>query len=167
MYDKLKDIFQNVNDWLKFAEAKHGALMVLNSGVIFGVLSVRKDYLMVPNYIIMLTLACLSLSLLCSCISMFPRHRKQIGNKPKPKNTNLFFNGHLALYDVADLKEELNKRNNSTHTFTELEENLIQQTIIAASIATRKYILFKRALIATVCAFIVPVIFAGWWMVVK
>ena len=167
MYEKLKDIFQNVNDWLKFAEAKHGALMVLNSGVIFGVLSVRKDYAMVPSYVILLTLGCLGLSILFSFISLFPRTRKKPGNKPKPKSSNLFFNGHLALYDVEDLKNDLNTKLNTVHTFNGMEENLIEQIIIASSIASQKYVLFKRALIATVCAFIVPLIFAGWWMIAK
>ncbi|MEW6468114.1 MAG: Pycsar system effector family protein [Bacteroidota bacterium] len=167
MYDKLKDIFDNVNEWLRFAEAKHGALIVLNSGVIFGVLSVRKDYPMIPEAVIMVSLACLGLSILFSFVSLFPRSRKRPVDKPRPKNANLFFNGHLCLFDTEDLKAELNRSLNTGHLFTPLEENLVEQIIIASGIASTKYILFKRALIATVCAFVVPVLYAAWLFAVK
>lgn len=165
MYEKLKDIFTNVNDWLKFAEAKHGALMVLNSGVVFGVLSVRKDYPQVPPLVFMLVLGCLGLSLLFSFVSLFPRSRKTSINKPKPKNTNLFFNGHLALYDLEDLKHELNNRLGTSHAFNALEEDLASQVIIASAIAAKKYRLFIYALIATASAFIIPAMYAAWNMV--
>jgi hypothetical protein len=38
MADKLKDIFENVNNWLKFAEAKNATLIAGNGLLIFGVL---------------------------------------------------------------------------------------------------------------------------------
>lgn len=34
---KLDTIFKNVNDWLKFAEQKNAALLVLNVGLIWGI----------------------------------------------------------------------------------------------------------------------------------
>ncbi|MCP4218773.1 MAG: hypothetical protein GY765_29345, partial [bacterium] len=40
MEERLKSIFANVNDWLKFAEAKNAALVAFNSAIIFAVLSV-------------------------------------------------------------------------------------------------------------------------------
>jgi hypothetical protein len=36
MEDTLKDILSNVNDWLKFAEAKNAALIAFHLGSIFG-----------------------------------------------------------------------------------------------------------------------------------
>ena len=36
MTDKLKEIFENVNNWLSFAEAKNAALVALESTIIIG-----------------------------------------------------------------------------------------------------------------------------------
>ena len=45
---ELKYIFANINDLLKFAEAKHGGLIVLNAGLVFGILS---SYTNIQNFI--------------------------------------------------------------------------------------------------------------------
>ena len=40
---KLNQIFVNVNEWLKFAEAKNGVLFAFNGAAVIGVLSLYKD----------------------------------------------------------------------------------------------------------------------------
>lgn len=40
MREELKYIFTNINDWLKFAEAKHGALITFNVATIFGIFQI-------------------------------------------------------------------------------------------------------------------------------
>ena len=159
MYDRLKDIFNNVNDWLKFAEAKHGALVALNSGVIYGMLSLYNQFSFIPHYVILISICFLGTSIFLSFISLFPRHEKKDLNKKKPMGANLFFSKDLCLYDAEDLKEELNKRSNTAHVFSGLEEDLIHQIILNSYISTRKYRLFKAAIIVTLCGFAVPVIF--------
>ena len=42
MEDKLKEIFENVNGWLKFAESKNGALVVADLAVAVGLLQLTK-----------------------------------------------------------------------------------------------------------------------------
>src|SRR4028119_877820 len=42
MNDDLKYIFTNVNDWLKFAEAKNAGLLALNVAATIGLLEVDK-----------------------------------------------------------------------------------------------------------------------------
>ena len=159
MYDRLRDIFNNVNDWLKFAEAKHGALVALNSGVIFGIISVFKQLPFIPFYVIFICVTFLGTSILLSFLSLFPRHEKKGIDKKKPTNANLFSSRDLSMYDAEDLKEELNKRSNTAHVFTGLEEDLIHQIILNAYISTRKYKLFKIAIYVTLSAFIAPLIF--------
>ena len=44
MYSKevledLKEIFQNINNWLTFAEVKHGALIALDTTFILGIIT--------------------------------------------------------------------------------------------------------------------------------
>ena len=36
-FENLKSIFNNINDWLKFAEAKNFGLLTLNGALIFGI----------------------------------------------------------------------------------------------------------------------------------
>ena len=43
MEDKLKDIFENVNNWLKFAEAKNATIVAGNGLLIFGICRLLKD----------------------------------------------------------------------------------------------------------------------------
>ena len=43
MNEDLKFAFANVNDWLKFAEAKNGGLLALNVASIIGILQCNKD----------------------------------------------------------------------------------------------------------------------------
>ena len=45
---ELKYIFSNINELLKFAEAKNGGLMVLNTALVIGILS---SYIGIQNFI--------------------------------------------------------------------------------------------------------------------
>jgi hypothetical protein len=85
MYDRIKDIFDNVNEWLKFAEAKNGGLIVLNSGILFGTLSLYKDYKdSIPIQGILVLFLFIVESLLMSFISLFPRSEKKIKKRKRP-----------------------------------------------------------------------------------
>lgn len=43
MKDHLEYVFSNVNDWLKFAEAKSATLLAVNGVVLFGILRLVND----------------------------------------------------------------------------------------------------------------------------
>ena len=142
MKDELKSIFLNVNEWLKFAEAKNAGLLVLNSGVIFGILTIYKDYQhSLPKTIILLALIFFGLSMLLSIISLFPRTHNILPKQKKFKNPNLYFAGHLCKLDINDFKTELFKIH-TTHIFDKFEEDLLNQIIVNATITTRKYHFF-------------------------
>src|SRR5690554_7337941 len=72
MKEHLEYIFSNVNDWLKFAEAKSATLLAANGVVLFGILRLVKDLEM--NAVTMLSLfigcICFSISLIL-CLSSF------------------------------------------------------------------------------------------------
>lgn len=169
IHNRLKDIFHNVNEWLKFAEAKHAGFLVLNSGIIFGVLSVKKDFVFLPSPVVFISLLLLGLSVLFSLISLFPRSGKPELKKDRPKDANLFFSGHLRLFDVEGLKQQITEQSNlPAYIFDGYEEDLIRQIIVNADIASRKYRLFKYALLSTTAAFVVPISYTAgcffcWW----
>jgi len=156
MKEEIKSIFQNVNDWLKFAEAKHAGLLVLNSGIIFGILTVYKDYQnYLPKAILFITILFFVLSILTSIISLFPRTHTSLFRQKKFNNPNLYFAGHLCKLDENDLKTELTEIH-STYVFDKFDEDVLKQIIVNSKIATKKYHLFKFAIIATIIGFIIP-----------
>jgi len=144
MYDKLKDIFTNVNEWLKFAEAKHAGLIVLNSGIIFGILTLQST---LPGGVLVCSVLLVGASLYTSFASLFPLTLKGIEDKKNFDQINVYFSGDLARLGKDDLKQIMRKQMKFTHEFDGMEEDLIQQIIANARVAARKYFLFKVALI--------------------
>ena len=81
MREELKYTFTNINDWLKFAEAKHGALITFNVATIFGIFQIieklnEKEQFYKTAFIIVIAL--LMVSILVSLYSFIPITR------PKP-----------------------------------------------------------------------------------
>ena len=71
--EQLNSIFANVNEWLKFAEAKNFGLMTLNAGVIFGISQISHEKTsLIINLCYYLIIPFASISLLVSIISVFP-----------------------------------------------------------------------------------------------
>jgi hypothetical protein len=48
-YLKLEGIFKNVNEWLRFAEQKNAALLLLNGGMIWGLLEYYVPWIWFPR----------------------------------------------------------------------------------------------------------------------
>ncbi|HEY3405218.1 MAG TPA: hypothetical protein VGK59_17660 [Ohtaekwangia sp.] len=130
MYERLKDIFHNVNEWLKFGEAKHAGLIALNSGIFFGALTIYKDYReILPQQIVMISFMFIVASLVTSFVSLFPRSRRRIEKKKRPKKANLFFSADLARFDKNELKDELLRQTHLNHSFNGLEDDLIHRSL--------------------------------------
>ncbi|MEO6303232.1 MAG: Pycsar system effector family protein [Bacteroidia bacterium] len=158
MKQDLKDIFQNVNEWLKFAEAKHAGLIVLNSGLVFGILTVYSSFMQYLHWsFIILSLIFLGGSILFTLISLYPRTYKKILVRKKIKDPNLFFNGSIAHLTSEDFKTEICK-SHPDYVFSPLEENLINQIINNSKIASGKYFLFKYAIICTTIGVSLPLL---------
>lgn len=72
---KLIEIFQNVNEWLKFAEAKNGILLAFSIAGITATLSVLSTAQNIPNSLkigLLLTTIFLAISaLICSLLLLF------------------------------------------------------------------------------------------------
>lgn len=155
MNEDLKYIFNNVNEWLKFAETKHAGLIVLNSGLAFGVLTIYSTF---ANYgpLILIGLLSLALAIFFSLLSLYPMIIKNHTAKPI-KDPNLFFNADIAHLSMDTFKIEFLK-SYSSHQFTAIENDLIKQTIFNAKVASRKYALFKYALICTTVGLGMPLL---------
>lgn len=94
--EQLKNIFSNINDWLKFAETKTATLLTGNGLLIFGILRTIKgqEITQTQTSIICFALLVLILSLLTCLISFIPSLKLPwlvTTKKPTEKDKLLFF----------------------------------------------------------------------------
>ena len=97
---ELKYIFANINEWLKFAEAKHGGIIVLNAAIIVGILSSYTNIahcLFKP--VVLISMICFGVSMFLSLLSQFPVTQNIFYNIKVINNPNLYFFGHLCHFD--------------------------------------------------------------------
>tara|TARA_B110000902_G_scaffold210996_1_gene241571 strand:- start:1055 stop:1549 length:495 start_codon:yes stop_codon:yes gene_type:complete len=140
MKDELKYIFGNVNEWLKFAEAKHAGIIVLNSAIIIGVLS--SNNLPFEKWSIIISLVSISISILASLISQFPITSNFLVRYKHIEKPNIYFFGDLAKIKMADFIVEFQ---NSFPEFNpnQSDKNIINQILINSKITLTKYKIFK------------------------
>ena len=142
---ELKYIFANVNDWLKFAEAKHGGIIVLNAGLVVGILS---SYTNIQNFIFKLTIligiVCFGISVFLSIISQFPVTQNIFYNKKTIQTPNLYFFGHLSHFDNQTFIDEF-KNIDTSFSPSKFDTDLINQILVNARIAQAKFGFFKFA----------------------
>ncbi len=142
---ELKYIFANINDWLKFAEAKHGGLIVLNAGLVVGILS---SYSNIQNFVfkptILIGIICFGISVFLSIISQFPVTQNIFYNKKTVQNPNLYFFGHLSHFDNQTFIDQF-KKVDTSFTPSKFDTDLINQILVNARIAQSKFEFFKYA----------------------
>ncbi len=177
MEEQLKSIFSNVNEWLKFAEAKNGVLTAFNGGAVFTVLGgflFNKDMAIMANsyvkaYFICFA-ACASLSLIIALISFLAKVEIPWLLKAEiHPSDNLLFFGVIHKYDEKTYLDALWKAlsKEKKETYTQMEKFYASQIIVNSGIAIRKYELFNSALLCTISAVITPVLAIMLWIYVK
>lgn len=164
MKEDLKEIFKNVNDWLKYAEAKNAMLLGFNGAVLFGVFRVfsgnseLKDLwgIIGPYYHYCLPVVII-ISTIITLISFLPETKMiKLDDNDKPEKVNVLFYSHLKTLSADDLLTELNVTNP-----TSIEKSYAQQIVINSGIAAAKFDSFKVAGWITLSGLmlIIPVIF--------
>lgn len=148
MEDKLKDIFSNINDWLKFAEIKTATLLAGNGVIIFGLFRIFKDTETIHNLFISIVIILLSLSIFINLLSLIPSLKMPfiLYTKDKSIHDNLLYFGDIVKYSI---NEYLRKINNGTKQFTEFEKYYAEQIIINSTIALKKFRLFIMSIYLT------------------
>ncbi len=142
---ELKYIFSNVNEWLRFAEAKHGGLVVLNAGFVVGILS---SYTGIQNFIdkptILIGIICFGISAFLSIISQFPVTQNNFYNQKSIQSPNLYFFGHLSHFDNQTFIDEF-KKGDTSFIPSKFDTDLINQILVNARITQAKFCFFKFA----------------------
>jgi len=140
--EELKYIFSNVNDWLKFAEAKHGGLILLNSAIIIGVISVLPDSKLFDSYSAAASLAICGCSILISLASQFPTTSNLLIGASNKANPNIYFFEDLSKMSLDGFLLEY-RRSYPDFKPTASDENLVNQILVNSRIATSKFRTFK------------------------
>jgi hypothetical protein len=157
-----------VNDWLKFAETKNGAI-VTGSGAALTLLLNKlgdSESISATAWVLVGTGGtCLLISLLAGLLSFFPLNRSPRASRRRTADAyasdNLYYFGHLAAYEASELAAELNHRYfnapvDATAGPAALE--IAMQVIINARITVWKLSLFRFSLALFGAGFTVSVI---------
>jgi hypothetical protein len=161
----LDDIYKDVIEWLKFAEAKNGALLAFNGALLFGVIGLLSNKNKHIENLFPLSFASILLiiiSMIILLISFLPDLKavKRIKNNHPTRLTN-----YRYYKDIAALRPDAYLKSiNFVYCNTEISNlnkgdlDLANQIVILSIIAVRKYKFFTFALILTILAVIFPVI---------
>ena len=174
MEETVKDIFSNVNEWLKFAEAKNAAIIAFHLGSIFGAATIITQS--EPNTISGIILNYLysfiilnSIGLFFALFSFWPQTKIEDALSKKIEDIfcfkrsvieeNLLFYGYISncgrdLY-LSKLCRCFNKEISNC---TKLELDYVNQIVANSRIAVRKYSYFRIALLFTIIAVLSPVL---------
>lgn len=165
MEETLKNIFDNVNEWLKFAEAKNGILIALLGTALFTLLeksnsilfrdniSISNNMLVIKfdiNFFVSLYLVLLIIFLLIAVgillMSFLPQTKRLFKIKGvKNENDNSLFYGDIIKYTPEEYLKFIEPNRTD---FSKSELDYAYQIVINSHIAYRKYKYFELALLA-------------------
>lgn len=190
--EQLNSIFANVNEWLKFAEAKNFGLMTLNAGVIFGISQISHEKTsLIINLCYYLIIPFASISFLVSLISVFPilsKIDRQIKNRndefvdnmvrnfiktfsnwidKEGQIKNINFYGYLSSLKLKDFEKEFLSKVKSEIKFSDYEKDISTQILYNSRITHLKYQLFKIAAFFFLCGIVLPIIVLGIISIIK
>ena len=163
MEQKLKDILENMNSWLKFAENKNAAIIAFNSAVLFGIVSILIQVTVIPRvirYYLCFAVLMLGFGIISSLLSFLPQLRLPwfFTRALADEKDNLLYFGHAARYTpdsyVKTFSKVLKRKVDQT---TPLEKWYAEQIVMNSRIAMYKYRWFMVALWFTIAAFATPI----------
>ncbi|MBD2662882.1 hypothetical protein B6N60_00396 [Richelia sinica FACHB-800] len=169
---KLVAIFQNVNEWLKFAEAKNGILLAFSGAAITATITILATAQNIPNSLkigLLLTTILLCICSLICALSFLPKTNLErvvwLRNRP-PKNPayikkdsdNFWFFGHLQKYNSIELLDALNKHYFDSQLNTPYKkeyEDISGQITVNSEIAFLKFQIFTYAIYTLIASILV------------
>lgn len=173
---RLEYILDSVNDWLRFAEAKNGTLLALNSVFSFGMVRIifTSHFEGVFFYCLMACATLLLLSALGCLLSFLPKLSLGLprrGASPmRIQNVNSIYFGNIAKLGNSDdyLQHLLDCKiveDDIKNDFFALD--LVKQTFINSKIATTKYGYFVIAVTLTATSLLLVLVLMYLWVLDK
>ncbi len=156
--DQLQKIFTNVNEWLKFAEAKNFGLLSLNVAIVFGFTQTTfpdGSFIQKAGYIVFYPFALCSFFV--TLISLFPivskiekgAYAKSWINsfcnwiEKETKFENIHFYGFLKDIEESEFETKFLNKISASDSFSQFEKELVTQILYNSRITWLKYQLFK------------------------
>lgn len=173
----LQKLFVNVNDWLKFAEAKNFGLLSLNAAMVFGfsqtnfpdnsVIAKAGNYVFIPFAFLSFLIAVISLIPVMTKIENSGHKIRAMINKVSNfiSAENLFENihyyGFLRSLSQTDFETKLLAKLGETKPFTDYEKELSVQILYNSRITWLKFQFFKIGValfsIGSICTVLVAI----------
>lgn len=159
----LKDLYKDISDWLKFAEAKNAALLTFNGVLIFGLLKIDLSGNLIflsKTISLCAMILCVNIAIILSSflpsllqdkkiLSIDTSHLRNI-------NKNYLFYGNLKGINIDDFINIIKERYS-----IEADENdnyikdLCHQILSVSTIAIKKYNIFKLSICITLLVFFI------------
>lgn len=144
MNETLQSIFENVNDWLKFAEAKHSGLIALASGILLATPAILKQ----PKNkwwraIFIIPALFLGTTVMISLASFSPVLKKQTQKASSTKGSIYFFED-ISHQDTASFRKLV--ITDTAYKVNAIDRDLMEQIIINSRITSNKMKSFKCSL---------------------
>jgi hypothetical protein len=154
---KLEFVFSTVNEWLRFLETKHTALIALNGAAVVGLVQALSSIgnkslnLLIPYWLIpgLLTSLLISLFSMTQWAAKVTPLRKQA----RVAVVNPLYFGYISALDDATFQQELIRIGCTVEPITDFDKALIAQIHINAKIAFAKQRLFHWAITTSFVTF--------------
>lgn len=166
---KLKGIFDDVNKWLTFAEAKNGAMIALNGAILAGLANIlfNKDFNEYFNIwikiFLYISVICTITAIIILLISFLPQLSVFIGMDVYCEEEYvLIYYGDIAKYKnekeyIKHIYQYYFNINKSESELSKIELDYGKEIIINSCITVKKLKWFKLALKFTISAVITPI----------
>ena len=164
MEARLRLIYSDVNDWLRFAEAKNGALLATDGALVLsalGLIDGRVFLFRWAEFYFYSFVLLSSLSGLLSLISFLPQIEipRIRARSPSEARDNLLFYGDICDYDTTTYLEALcTQYDYPLDSVGPYEEDLAESIVVNSRISMRKYRLFRTAVWMNVTGLVTPVL---------
>lgn len=173
MEKQLRQVFEDVSDWLKFAERKNATLLGGNLAGVYGISSLLLSGSDIHSWVytvgwVIITL--LGVSSLVCLLSFLPKVEipplARFGSTGSADNLLLYTD--IASYEPDDYLEQFAQWNDaSAKTYGRLEHCYANQIVANARIATAKFRHFSVAMWLSFVAFITPIVSVAIYYISK
>jgi len=160
--DVLESTLKQIVDWLKFAEAKNGALVAVGCAIIFGVLRLYSSFsiesVLVTLYVASFTIF-VAAAIVISLTSFIPRVAPPFWIKMpnKEEGDNPLFFGHACKYSKRTYLELFNRYSQlDSHKECQLELAFCDQIVNNSKISFIKYRVFSSAVFLFLAGVLTP-----------
>ena len=158
--DKLFDILSHSIDWVKYAESKNGALIVLNTLIVVRLFFQLNQFYHFPKLLFIFSIGMFFFSIICCFISFIPViNYKSLNTSSKEVNSS------ETIYDLLLKKEDLNyspeqwlilyckQHEIDSSKIKKIDLVYAEQILIQKKIRFRKYRIFNISLFSLISGF--------------